>query len=348
MSQGGRMMSAAHRTVAGQVDRLPLLEEQSDGQLRGLLAISRRMKQAKPVFIVGEARSGTTILFRTLLKHPVFEPRVENLQESSFVVQAPQAGDFNHVSPRNLRRFMLDDERAWQRFLQSIRPIRWWLGPAKRLGPSFGVRWAFAPSRLVARSFVFHARQARGCRRLLEKTPNHVNHVPRLLACFPEARILYIHRHPADVYSSYVRRSRVDPKADWARIGPHQFCRIYRRHTRRILKARHRWPEAVRLVRYGDFTAFPEIELESICGFLGIAYEPDVLSELDDPRQWAHWERSRHLYDGIKMHTKNWRDYLGPDDAAFIQVQLKSEMETLGHDPYDPGKGAPAAKPAVR
>ena len=37
-------------------------------------------------------------------------------------------------------------------------------------------------------------------------------HVGRLFACFPRARLLFIHRHPVDVYSSYVRRGRTDPR----------------------------------------------------------------------------------------------------------------------------------------
>lgn len=306
-----------------------------DRDPRGLLTISRIVKQSTPVFIVGEARSGSTILFRSMLMQPSFRPRVENLQETSLVFQAPSAGRFDQTSPRNLRRFMLDDEVMWGRFLASLRPIRRWLRMADRIGPGFGVRWMLTPSKLVMRSYLFHAQQARGCLRVLEKTPTHVEHIPRLLSCFPNASILYVHRHPVDVYSSYIRRGMVDAKADWARISADEFCRLYRRRTRMVLHALRERPDAVRLIRYGDLTADPETELGAICDFVDARFEPRTLAELDDPHQWAHWERSRHLYQGIKTHTKDWRDYLNSTDAHRIQEHLAPEMKVLGHDPYE-------------
>jgi sulfotransferase family protein len=54
----------------------------------GLLQISREANRTSPVFIIGEARSGSSMLYRTLLHHPSFAPRQETLQETSFIRQA--------------------------------------------------------------------------------------------------------------------------------------------------------------------------------------------------------------------------------------------------------------------
>lgn len=302
----------------------------------GLFEISRRMKRSLPVFIVGEARSGSTILYRTLLKHPAFKPREENLQESSFTVQAPDAFRFGSNGPRNLQKFLLEDAEEWSHFLESVSPLRWWLRVASLLGPTFAWRWRLGPTKLVARSYVFHAKRSRSVKRLLEKTPNHIYHIDRLLACFPAARLLYIHRHPVDVYSSLRRRGQVDPKADWARVGPDEFCKRYRHHLRLAMEAERRYPESMMLIGYDDFTSSPENELERICDFLGAAYSSDALTDLDDPSGWAHWERSRHLYEGIKTHTKRWQDYCEPHEARDIQQALAAEMAHLGYEPYTP------------
>lgn len=306
----------------------------------GLFEISRRMKRSLPVFIVGEARSGSTILYRTLLKHPAFKPREENLQESSFIVQAPDAFRFGSNDPRNLQKFLLEDREEWSLFLESISRLRSWLRMASILGPTFVWRWRLGPSKLVARSYVFHARRSRSVKRLLEKTPNHIYHIDRLLACFPAARLLYIHRHPVDVYSSLMRRGQVDPTADWARIGPDEFCDRYRRHLRLALDGARRYPESLMLIGYDDFTSSPERELERICDFLGAAYSSKTLSELDDPSGWAHWEQSRHLYEGVKTHTKRWQDYCEPQEARRIQSILAPEMAHLGYQPYVPEEDA--------
>lgn len=294
------------------------------------------MKRSLPVFIVGEARSGSTILYRTLLNHPAFKPREENLQESSFIIQTPDAHRFDRNHPRNLQKFLLDDTDEWSHFLESISPLRSWSRLAAILGPTFAWRWRLGPAKLVARSYAFHAKRARGSKRLLEKTPNHIYHIDRLLACFPAARLLYIHRHPVDVYSSLVRRGQVDPKADWARIGPDEFCNRYRRHLGLAVRGERRYPYSVMLVGYHDFTSAPEMELERICDFLGVAYSSNALTALDDPSRWAHWERSKHLYQGIKTHTKRWQDYISLEVADRVQRNLAPEMEYLGYLPSFP------------
>lgn len=297
------------------------------------------MRSSDPVFIVGEARSGSTILYRTLLKHPVFKPRVENLQESSFIIQAPQAASFQRAHPRNMRRFMLDDDLEWARFLRSIRPLRWWARLTSR--PALQ---ALGPRPLVARAYLFHAATARGVHRLLEKTPNHIYHLDHLLAAFPGARLLYIYRHPVDVYSSLVRRGTVDPKADWARISAEAFCQRYRTHLTLAREGVARHPGSMRMIRYEDFTSTPESVLQDLCRFLGISYRPEALAELDDPDGWAHWDRSSHLYEGVKTHTKRWQDYCDADTAEVIQERLAPEMGMLGYQPYLlPGPRPPLA-----
>lgn len=312
------------------------------GWLR-LLDVSRRAERSSPVFIVGEARGGSTLLFRTLLKHPAFAPREENLQETSFAIQAPRAADFFDAPPRNLHRFLLGDDDEWEAFLSTIRPLRPWLRLHRRVARRRPE--AAAPGRergasaLVARSFVFHAQRARGCRRLVEKTPEHVHHVERLLSWFPEARILYIHRHPVDVYSSYVRRGQVDPKAEWARIGVDAFCEKFRVHVRVALDAAARRPYAVLVLRYRALTLAPEDTFRRICAFLDEPFVPDAVREPDDPgpRRWAHWEQSSHLYEGMKARTKDWRDYLSAEDADRLQRRLQPELGLLGYLPYDVG-----------
>ena len=314
---------------------------------RSLRQISRDARRLSPVFIIGEARSGSSMLYRILLRHSSFAPRRETLQETSLIRQAPLAYGFDGQNPANLRRYMLDDDDCWRAFLASLRPIRPLLRAAALTQPLLGERfpwaWYLAPSRLVARSYLVHAQRARGSRRTLEKTPRHVEHVGRLFGCFPRARLLYIHRHPVDVYSSYVRRGQTDPKAHWARIPLEEFCALYRRNARRALRAAARRPQAVRLVRYESFTADPERGLREICGFLGEPFEPGLLGGFDaDRARWAHWEGSSVLYGPVVQTTKDWTDYLSAADARRVEDELAPEMRRFGYRRHLPSAGAAA------
>lgn len=302
-----------------------------------LAAISRRMRAAEPVFIVGEARSGSTLLLYTLLKHPSFAPREENLQESSFIVQAPAAARFADDRPRNLRRFLLEDEDVWNDFLASIRPLRPWLRAAELAGRTAEQRWRLGPAVLVARSYAHHAWRARGCTRLLEKTPDHVLHIERIRTAFPRARMLYVHRHPVDVFTSYVRRAQVDPKAEWARIGDDEFCARYRERTERALTAAERLSDRLLVVRYEELTARPVDELRRICRFLEEPCELASMLQPDpDPDRVAHWEGSGHLFRGITPETKRWQDYATLEQASRIEDGLADLLQRLDYARYTP------------
>lgn len=317
-----------------------------------LLEISRQAKHTSPVFIVGEPRSGSSLLFRTLQKHSSFASREENLQESSFVVQAPSAYDFTPEQPRNMRRYMLDDDTCWHAFLESLRPLRPLLRASRGLDRRMGHRtdWAFVVGacQLVVRSYLHHAARARGCRRILEKTPTHLHQVDKLRLSFPAARMLYIYRHPVDAYSSYVRRGQVDPKAAWARIGPEAFCATYRENIVRALWEAQRRPDSFLLIRYEGFTADIRTELERVCAFLDEPFEPQLVSqEGDEPVRWAPWERSSQLYEPVTTRTKDWRDYLTGLQAEQVQWQLAPVMRRLGYDVYDTARERPTSEAAV-
>jgi hypothetical protein len=85
--------------------------------VRRLLAISATMKGSSPVFIVGEARSGTSILYRTLQRHSSFRPLRTNLVETEIFSHLRRTFLFGTTYPESLIRFMLDDEAVYRDFL---------------------------------------------------------------------------------------------------------------------------------------------------------------------------------------------------------------------------------------
>jgi hypothetical protein len=306
--------------------------------MRRLLAISAQMKASSPVFIVGEARSGTSILYRTLQKHTSFRPRAMNLVETEIFSHLRRTFLFRGSYPRSLIRYMLDDEVAYREFLESIDVIRF--ASALAVVPNLLFRdrsdflWYANLNPLLLRSYFFHAANARGCRRLVEKTPTNTANIHRLWRTFPQARFLYIHRHPVDVFSSYRRRARDDPAAVWARqLSPADFCRGYERSVQRVL----RWSEThddLLMVRYEHFTRQPAREFRVICEFLQEPFEPQaVLEPNPDP---GRWQGDPHLWGDIVPVTKDWRDHMSASEAEVIQSALSDTIKRLGYEPYEP------------
>lgn len=305
--------------------------------MRQLLKISAEMKASRPVFIVGEARSGTSILYRTLQKHPSLRPLKPDLTETEIFSHLRRTFLFRKSYPKSLSKFMLHDEVRYRQFLRSIRAIR--LVSLLSVGLNLMVRdrsdlaWYGNLNHLLLRSYFFHAWRARGCRRLIEKTPTNTAYLSRLAKAFPEARFLYVHRHPIDVFTSYRRRARDDPEAVWAaQLTPEDFCASYAASTERVLGwvAEH---ANLMMVRYEAFTSYPERELRSICAFLGEPFDPEMVREPNPDLE--RWRGDPHLWGEIVPVTKDWRDHIEYAEAEVIQTALADVMRRLGYRRYE-------------
>jgi hypothetical protein len=301
---------------------------------RGVLGESAAMQGSEPVFIVGEARSGTSILYRTLQKHPRFRPREPNLVETDIFAHLRRTFMFGPGYPADLVRFMLDDRQEYARFLRAIRPLR--ALSAALIPANLALRdraawlWYVNLSHLVVRSYFFHAGRARGAERLVEKTPTNTRHLPRLKHCFPRARFLYLYRHPVEVLGSHRRRLADDPAATWTRTDLDAFCHEWRASTRRALAWRERHDDLL-LLRYEDLARTPEAALRGVCAFLGEEFQTGMIEEPHP--QVGRWQGDPHLWGPIVPRTKQWADHVGLDEARPLAMRLGAEIAALGYEP---------------
>ncbi|HZC27424.1 MAG TPA: sulfotransferase [Actinopolymorphaceae bacterium] len=306
----------------------------------GIVQISRAERATSPVFIVGEGRSGTTILYRVLQKHPAFRPRAGNLWESKVLSHTDRAASFRSREPRTLFGYMSDNDACYDAFLTSIAPLRplLWAGETtRRLAPfsrGMSLVWAASGHPLVVRSYFHHARTARGVTRILEKTPDHVRHVDRLLRCYPRARLLYIHRHPVDVYTSFLRRAEVDPGySRWAEMSAEEFAARWETRTMLALDAAARLSGSLLLLAYEHFTTRPEAAVRQICEFVAEPYDPEIVVE--HKPDLTRRKADPHIFGSITTKTKEWRDYISKEDADVLQNRLRPVMARLSYDAYD-------------
>jgi hypothetical protein len=98
---------------------------------------------------------------------------------------------------------------------------------------------------------------------IADKTPNNVFIVDRLREAWPDARFIFLLRHPGAI-----ARSRQAYKGDGGDELIVRYCEA-------LEAARQTYDGHT--VRYEDLTTDPERELRRICDFLGVAYEPTML-----------------------------------------------------------------------
>lgn len=289
-----------------------------------------------PVFIVGEARSGTSVLGRCMEAHSSFRPKKLIYVESKIMSYCCRAHRLTH-DPHpfsGAQKYMMLDESVFGKFLDSIgrlQKLHRVLETLRLIG--FCNRniamWKLVGNCSLLRQFFEFAREARCCKRIIEKTPNNAVHVGKLRIAFPESKMIYIHRHPIDVYTSYVRLTSKLGKGCWADLSVEEFCQRYETRANAILSFKRR-DIGLLCVRYEDFVEAPREILAKIFAFVGEEMEEDCIdpgwADRPDPTGLASSE--------IMAKSKEWSDWVDGKTAMVIEQRLAKPMSAFGYASY--------------
>jgi hypothetical protein len=104
--------------------------------------------------------------------------------------------------------------------------------------------------------------------RLVTKTPNDVFIADRIKTAWPDAKLVFLLRHPAAIV-----RSRQDYQGEDADHDKN--VDLIRRYCEALEAARQKYEGVT--VRYEDLTADPESTLRPVCEHLGVPFEPGML-----------------------------------------------------------------------
>jgi hypothetical protein len=103
---------------------------------------------------------------------------------------------------------------------------------------------------------------------LVNKTPSDVHIVDRIAECWPDARFMFLLRHPLAI-----ARSRADARK---RDTPERNLEVVLRYATALEKARGAYDGLT--VRYEDLTHDPTGVTQELCTFLGVPWEEGMLS----------------------------------------------------------------------
>jgi hypothetical protein len=278
-----------------------------------------------PFFIVGNDRSGTTML--RLIVDRGADAAVP--PESMFLTDFAAA--FDAGGPR--------DEHAAAQLMHEVwehPKVRLWELPPQAPAVPAGLTGQDAYRFIAAAPFEAYAAR-HGKRRWGDKTPHYLHHVDDLLRLWPGARFVVLVRDGRDVALS-LRRMPFGPNNAWAA------AQWWARGIRAGSRAQREHPGAVLTVRYEDLAWRPEAEVRRLCEFLGLDYAEDMLAlEHVDPARivpdQAAWFPT--LFDGINTSAVGrWQREMSRRDQRIFAALAGSELEQLGYD-----IGAEAARP---
>ncbi|TDB93253.1 sulfotransferase [Actinomadura sp. 7K534] len=181
-----------------------------------------------PVFVLCSVRSGSTLL-RVLLN-------------SHSQIRAPHELHLRHLKVKPGREFTYD---IMGELGLDVRELQYML-------------WDNVLSYELQRS---------GKTQIVEKTPSNALIWRRLAAAWPEARYLFLLRHPASIVESVLARRKGS--------APETVVPEILRYAEHIEEARNALPGLT--VRYEELTAEPERVTTEICSYLGVEWEPGML-----------------------------------------------------------------------
>lgn len=281
----------------------------------------------RPIFVVGCARSGTTLLEMMLHSHP----RIAMPPETRFLIklynERANYGDLNIPENRAaVAAAIVDRKDSKFSDLQLDKEV-----VRKKLidGP---------PTIGSAAGIIFREYAAQhGKPRWGDKRPNYIGYIDQLLALFPDAQIVHIIRDGRDCVASLKRMSW------WNHPFRYNINKwIHAIEAGNAARQKLRADQYFEL-KYEDLVGNPEKELRSLCQFLGEEFyatmlEPYKTAPLVVPK---HKLESHHQQLTLKEISPRavgkWREGLNEKEAALMEVMAEKQLSQYGYAPGTQG-----------
>lgn len=262
-----------------------------------------------PFFIVGSARSGTTLLRVILNAHP----SVTVPPESRFVTEL-----WSGTSEVEVVGFLsaLGRHRQFKSWNLSIDAVR-----AQIQGDD--VAYAVA----IAAVYTAYAKRV-GKERWGDKTPRYVEHIPFLSDLFPDARFVHLVRDGRDVALSYAK----------VPFGPKTVAKAAALWARRVRtgvsEGRPLGGSRYREFRYEDLVEEPEGTTRSLCEFLGIDFVPNMMEYTEKAPEFVFDKAKTYNPKVLQKPTKSshsWETEMPPGHEEVFEVVAGDVLDLFGY-----------------
>jgi hypothetical protein len=257
----------------------------------------------RPIFITGLPRSGTTFLHQLLTADEGnLVPRVWQLIHPYLTRRDQAGGDRRRLRvARQLRMFQLLSPRFHQMHPigadspQECSEITAHIFASPRFDTTYNVpsyrRWLDGMGHLGAlhfhKRFLQHLQHQSGRHgRWVLKCPDHVFALAEIRAVYPDARFVFVHRHPLRVLASVARLTEVLRRPftrhiDRVALG-HQECERWSLGAELMVRAADEEPFAKPIfhIHYNDLVSGPVASVEKLYRHFGLTLAPSVASNI--------------------------------------------------------------------
>ena len=223
----------------------------------------------RPIFIVGAARSGTTLLQYMLRSHP--EISLPTSESHFFIPFYKQIKEFGNLSNKDNIRALLEEIYTSRKYFfdEDVHGIKY---DADSLAEIFYEKGYSTLPELISGIFQENAK-AEGKTRWGDKTPYYILHLDIILEMFPEAQIIHIIRDGRDCALSMLER-----KWDLQIFNIYHAAYIWNRYVTAGQDFGAIHPDRYFEIRYEDILNKPKLSMEKLCNFLNIQFDDSVIN----------------------------------------------------------------------
>lgn len=262
-----------------------------------------------PFFIVGSARSGTTLLRLIFNAHP----DVAVPPESRFVVS--MSSENGTVSPESFLAQLAAHKRfqAWELPIEEVR---------KELGEA-----PLPLAAAIAGAYRAYAR-VRGKSRWGDKTPRYVESIPLISGLFPDARFIHIVRDGRNVALSYA-----DVPFGPETVG--KAAALWGGRVRAGMRdGRALGPDRYLEIRYEALVENAEAEIKALCDFVELDYDPVMLDYTERSRSDVLPRAKSYNPNVTKPPTANvrsWAEVMPTRQVAIFEAVAGDVLSEFGY-----------------
>lgn len=274
-----------------------------------------------PFFIVGSARSGTTLLRLILNAHP----EVAVPPESRFIVELWRGSDVVRT----------DD---FLRELAAHKRFQTWDLPVETVRHELGTAADVAYTDAIEAAYHAYAR-VNGKSRWGDKTPRYVEDIDLLARLWPDARFVHLIRDGRNVALSYAH----------VPFGPKTVGRAAALWARRVCagyaSGRKLGGERYREMLYEDLVEDAEAEVRDLCDFLGLDFDPEMMDYTERARGSVLPRASMynpHVTEPPRSNVRAWEESMPPDHVEIFEAVAGDVLSELGYERRFPYPGTKA------
>jgi hypothetical protein len=297
----------------------------------------RRVRDSHPLapFVVGVARSGTTLLRLMLDAHPALAipPETHFIPKLAKALEEPVPGGEDELRER--AHALITGHRRWPDFALDAGELR----------ERFDAASPFDAGAAMRAFYGLYA-ERHGKPRWGDKSPSYVRRMRRVQAVLPEARFIHLIRDGRDVALSQLE----------VHHGADEVTQAARDWTARIEKARKaaRRLDGYLELRYEDLVADPEPLLRRICALCELDFDPAMLDyhrgaeermaetirDFDrggrgGPAITAEQRAAQHAHVSKppqRERAGRWRRDMAPEQVAAFEAEAGRLLADLGYD----------------